>query len=288
MQKTLKIGNAIGTVDTYGGELISYIHNGKEILWYGDPEHWSGHAPILFPFVSALKNNTVNFFGKERTFSGKHGFARKSEFELYEITDTKAVFKLCQNISTLAFFPYNFDLLVTHEITEEGFTTEYKVVNTDTSNMVFCIGGHPGFFLDGSLEDYKIKFEKPESSSLTYTDANSLSDPSYLCDFKFEGTEYLPKYSDFDRDAFLAENLNSKKIKLVRKDNGHGVEFDFTGFPVLAVWTPPKKNSPFICLEPWHGMPAYVNETGNFEDKPYVITLEPEKSFTVGYSVKVI
>ena len=86
MQKILQIGCAKGIADTYGGELISYTNEGKEYIWTGDPAFWNGHAPVLFPFVSALKDWKVKFGGKEYSLTTKHGFARKSEFELVECT----------------------------------------------------------------------------------------------------------------------------------------------------------------------------------------------------------
>ena len=94
MQKTLQIGNAKGIVDTYGGELISYTNDGKEYIWTGDAAYWNGHAPVLFPFVSALKDWKIKFGGEEYSLTTKHGFARKSEFELIDCTDTKATFCL--------------------------------------------------------------------------------------------------------------------------------------------------------------------------------------------------
>lgn len=55
MQETLRIDAAEAIVDTMGGELISYKSNGKEYVWTGDKAYWSGHAPVLFPFVSAIR-----------------------------------------------------------------------------------------------------------------------------------------------------------------------------------------------------------------------------------------
>ncbi|MDD4808354.1 MAG: aldose 1-epimerase family protein, partial [Oscillospiraceae bacterium] len=69
---------------------------------------------------------------------------------------------------------------------------------------------------------------------------------------------------------------------------GKGLEFDFHNFDALGVWSAPNKNAPYVCLDPWCGLPAYHDETGNFEDKPYVKILEPGTSFKVGYSMTVI
>ena len=288
MQKKLICTSAEGIVDTFGGELISYKKDGREYIWHGDPEHWSGHSPVLFPFVSALKNDTVRFAGKEKKWSGKHGFARKSEFELVSLSDTKAVFLLKESDKTLALYPYRFELYVTHEISEEGWKTTYSVSNTDSEPLPFCIGGHTGFEVDRSIEDYKLIFEKDEDCPLYYTDEKSLMDDSYLTGSRITGREFALKYADYDVDALIAKDIKSRRVKLVSKKDGSGVEFDYTGFPVLVLWTPPKKKSPFICLEAWLGLPAYVNESGNFEDKPFAVSLKPGENFSVSYTAKPI
>lgn len=288
MQKTLKIGCAEGIVDTFGGELISYKNGGKEYIWTGDPKYWSGHAPILFPFVSALKDGKVLFDGKSYSMTGKHGFARKSQFELTECTDTKAVFTLVSNDVTKAQYPYDFVLAVAHEISGSGYKTTYSVKNTGNGAMQFCIGGHAGFCVDGSAEDYELKFEKAEDLNLYYTDANSLFSENYKFRKRIESDTFPIVYSDFDVDALIAKDLKSRKVKLVKKSDGTGIEFDFNGFEVLVLWTPPKKQAPFLCLEPWNGLPALTDESGRFEDKPYRIVLPAGSEYSVGYKVSVI
>ena len=288
MQKTLQIGCAKGIVDTYGGELISYQNNGKEYIWTGDPAYWNGHAPVLFPFVSALREWKVKFEGQEYSLTTKHGFARKSEFQLLSCTDTKAIFALDSSEETKKQYPYDFRLLVSHEITEKGYVTSYTVCNTGKRSMQFCIGGHAGYCVDSSAEDYQLIFEKPENLDMYYTDAQSLFSDTYRLDKRIEGNCYNIKYDDFDVDAIILKSPKSKKVKLIKKNDGTGLEFDYTGFENLVLWTPPKKHAPFFCLEPWNGLPAYIDESGNFEDKPGRIVLEPGKKYTVSYSITVL
>jgi galactose mutarotase-like enzyme len=288
MQKTLQLGCAQGIVDTLGGELISYKNNGREYIWTGDPKYWTGHAPILFPFVSALKDNKVKFGSTICSTTAKHGFARKSQFELTECTDTRAVFTLVSNEVTRAQYPYDFALTIAHEISESGYKTTYTVKNTGNGDMQFCIGGHPGFCVDGSIEDYELKFEKAENADLYYTDENSLFSENYKFSKRMESDTFPLVYSDFDVDALIAKDLRSRKVRLVKKSDGTGVELDFNGFQVLVLWTPPKKQAPFICLEPWNGLPALTNESGNFEDKPYRIVLPAGEEYSVGYQVSVL
>jgi len=289
MQKEIRCGNAVGIVDTLGGEMISYVNSGKEYIWCGDANHWTGHAPVLFPFVSALKENKVRYDGVEYEYNGKHGFARKTEFEVVSIEGNKAVFALKSNETTKKYYPYDFTLTVTHEICECGYKTTYEVTNTDSKPIRFCIGGHPGFAVENSIEDYELVFETEEDCALYYTDKESLFSDSYVYDGNaVKGNKYELRYSDYDVDALIAKDIKSRKVKLVRRDNGKGIEFDYSDFGVLVIWTPPKKNSPFLCLEPWNGLPAYTDESGEFADKPYAITLEAGKTYSASYKVKLV
>jgi len=284
MQKELKCGKAVAIVDTKGGELISYKYDGKDILWIGDGKYWTGHAPCCFPYVSALKEDKVKFEGKEFSMVGKHGIVRKREFEEVNVSDTKAEYVFVSTDETKALYPYDFKLNIIHEISEDGFKTTYKVLNTGDKTMTFCIGGHPGLCTQGSIEDWTLEFEKDEDCALYYTDEKSLFSKRYTIDRKLSKVFPL-KYEDYDKDAIIATDINSRVVKLTNKD-GHGMVFDYSGFNVLVLWTPPKAEAPFIALEPWNGLPADVDEDGNFENKPYAITLEAGKEYTVGYSIK--
>ena len=58
--------------------------------------------------------------------------------------------------------------------------------------------------------------------------------------------------------------------------------------PVLAIWTMPEKNAPYVCIEPWQGSPAFANETGRFEDKPWCVKLPAGESYECGYKMEIL
>ena len=287
MRKTIRSGNAEATVDTLGGELVSYRLDGKEYVWNGASEYWEGHAPMMFPFVSALKEQKVRYDGKEYGYSGKHGFARKNEFELVSADGSEAVLRLVPNDSIKESYPYEFEVITKHAINEKGYTTEYTVTNTDNKPIQFCIGGHPAFAVDGSIEDYELVFENDENSDLYYTDSLSLFAENYKVGKRISGKKFDLCYDDYDIDCLIAKDLVSRRVKLAKKTDGSGISLDFHGFSVLVIWTPPKKKAPFLCLEPCNGIAAYTDETGNFEDKPYRKVLLPGEKYTVSYTVAV-
>ena len=294
MNTELKTTRAVAVGSTLGGELISYKRNGQEYVWEGLPEYWASHAPVLFPTVGSTIDDSVKFEGKTYPLK-KHGFARKQEFRLLEADSDRLVYELYDNAASHEVYPYKFRLLLEHKISDEGFSTTYTVENIDSKNIVFCIGGHAGFkcpLHDGEkFSDYKLIFSEVENEDVIYTTnyGGGYIDASLPVTDKLKNTnEWELNYADFDVDVLLAKKLKSRQVKLVNKNTGKGIDFDFTGFNALGVWTPPKKQAPFVCLEPWNGLPAHLGESGNFEDKPYAITLEPGKKYSVGYKVTVI
>ena len=113
-----------------------------------------------------------------------------------------------------------------------------------------------------------------------------------------DGTEPVPfesdrctlplKHSDYDRlDTYVLCGLNSRAVELIHRDTRKGLRFSFD-MPVLAIWSMPGKNAPYVCIEPWHGSPAYANETGRFEDKPYHVAIQPGETFTCGYRMEIV
>lgn len=294
MDSQIKTARASAVCSTYGGELKSFTLDGKEYIWNGDPAYWSSHSPVLFPTVCATYEESVKFEGVAYPLK-KHGFARKREFTLLEATSDKLVYQLSDDAETKKLYPYSFRLLITHKITDEGFSTEFRVVNTDNKPIWFTIGGHPGFRVpmnEGEkFTDYKIVFEKVENEDVIYTTSygGGYIDPSFAPVDKLRNTnEWYLDHKDHDVDVLITPKLKSRKVKLVHKDTGKGVELDFNGFNALGVWTPPGKNAPFVCLEPWNGLPAELGESGNFEDKPYAVKLPVGAEYAVEYKVKVL
>ncbi|MBQ2701146.1 MAG: aldose 1-epimerase family protein [Clostridia bacterium] len=290
---TLKSGNAVATVQTLGGELISFKDKkGQERLWHGDPAVWPGHAPVLFPVIGSLKDNQTIIDGKAYTLQ-KHGFAKRMTFKVGKRGDDFVEMLLEANAETRNEFPFDFALHITHTITEDGFTTVYLVENRSEKIMPFCIGGHPGIRCPmeegAAFEDYQLVFPTAEEAE------NALAPNGYL----ITGTQKLDclledrilplKYELFDaHDALILSHLKSREVKLVHKTTGKGISFSFPKFPVLGIWTMPFKRGKYLCLEPWQGMPGCVGETGKLEDKPYSVKLQPGRAYKTWYELAFI
>ena len=219
----------------------------------------------------------------------KHGIVRREHFKTVELAPDFVVFEQKWSDTTLENFPYRYTLRVAHRLGERGFETTYTV--SAEEDMVFCIGGHPAFNCPlpdgGGFEDYQLRFHNANGAVMSITN-NGYMDPSLPKLDRIKDNVLKLKYSDFDRDAMIIEKLPLNKVDLVSEKNGHGIRFRFRGFDALGIWTPTGKRAPFLCLEPWCGLPASVDESGDAVDKKYAKTLKAGEFFTVGYSIEVI
>ena len=289
MELELTRGGRTARVSAQGGELVSYRdENGLEYIWTGDAAYWSGRNPLLFPIVGGLKGGKVRIEGNEVAMN-RHGFARNSTFTVAGQGADWAELELRDSPETLAVYPYPFRLVVRQQLTDTGFTTSVTVTNTGDNPMPFCLGAHTGFRCPleagEAFSDYEVRFEEKEACPTLVPDANGL-DPARIrpC---LENADVLPlEYRYFDEmDTLIFRGLKSRWVELRSKKTGRGVRMTFPGFPVLALWSAPGKAAPYLCIEPWHGVPAVAGEGPELADKAFCITLSPGESRTLGYQV---
>ena len=285
----LKRGRRTAQVDTHGGELVSYRdETGLEYIWTGDPAYWTGRNPLLFPIVGGLREDKIRI--GDGTFSmARHGFARRSEFTVKARGEDWAELELTENEATLALYPFPFRLTVRQQLTDGGFTTAATVTNTGDRPMPFCLGAHTGFrcpLEEGEgFTDYEVKFNQKETCPTLVPENGTLDRPrTRPC---LEDSDVLPlTYAYFDEmDTLIFQGLQSQQVELRSKKSGKGVRMSFPGFPVLALWSTPGKAAPYLCIEPWHGLPPVAGEGPQLTDKAFCITLSPGQSHTLRYQV---
>ena len=271
-----------------GGELISIKKDGKEYLHDGK-EFWNRHAPILFPIVGMIKDNKTSILGK--TYEMKqHGFARDMEFEEVLKSENEVKYYLKYNEETLKRYPFKFELNIIYKIDnlENSISTIYEVKNIDDKEIIFGLGAHPAFKCDYSSENYYLKFEEEHEDENIKIEqlTDGLINNKEIDTKNFIKNNIIELKKDiFDKDAIIMTNIKSNKLKLInKKEDKEILEFDFTGFPYLAIWS--KKGAPFVCIEPWFNTADKIDSNGIFEEKEDLIELKPEKIFRCEYKVK--
>ena len=95
------------TFSPLGGELRSIINknNGKEYLWQGNPEYWTGRSPNLFPIVGRVKEGKYKAGNSVYSIKSPHGFVRISELQTREKTDQTIVFGISSSKETRESYP---------------------------------------------------------------------------------------------------------------------------------------------------------------------------------------
>ena len=272
MAEQLTISNSVITaiISTKGAELKSVVKDGEQIIWEGNPDIWSGQAPLLFPICGGLKDDKYIFEGKEYALQ-KHGYARVSEFEVESAEQASATFILRSNEETKKQFPFDYELRVTYTLVDNKIEVRYSVKNTGNGDMYFSIGAHEGYACPEGIEEYSLVFDENENFTCNILDGNLLEYNTYSVG---EGKELPLKYEFFNIDALTYLNLKSRGVNLVHRQSGKHLRVEFEGFDYLFVWTKPKAFANYICIEPWCGIPDFVDSDYEITKKRGIVKLE--------------
>ncbi|MEK3674715.1 aldose 1-epimerase family protein [Paenibacillus sp. FSL R10-2771] len=278
MNTLLRSGTAEAVISSLGAELISFRRTDTETeyMWSGDAAYWTGRSPVLFPIIGAAIQGEIKADGQAYKIAN-HGFARRSEFTLQEASDTQAIFRLSHSESTLAVYPYKFNLFLTYILSGSTLEISYRVENSDEQEIIFQLGTHPAFNCpiagEGSFADYYLEFEQKETLDRLFLNStgqliNGQTDPL------LQEENILPlNHEMFEHDALVFKNVSSQSVALKSKLSAKSVSVAYHNFPDLGIWQP--KNAPFLCIEPWHGVADSEDFTGDIRDKAGAISLPP-------------
>ena len=122
---TIKRGGLTAAIDSMGAQLTSLALNGNEYLWQGDPAFWGKHAPILFPIVGSLRNNTAASAAGTCEMP-RHGLARIVEHKLVEVSKggSSVTYEITDTPESLNAFPFHFQLNMTYALTGDATLTQ--------------------------------------------------------------------------------------------------------------------------------------------------------------------
>ncbi len=271
-------------IDTKGAELraVEDVRNGKSYLWNGDSAYWGRVSPVLFPLVG-------NYFEQESVYGnrtyhlGQHGFARDTEFEVLSQSDEKIVFRMTSSETTLAVYPFAFALEIGYVLDGRDLQVLWTVKNADDKEMYFSIGAHPAFSCD--LNTAILRFDTDEDLEIEYlnTDTGCLGD---RCETVPLTDRALPLSAKlFDDDALILEENQTKEITLLDGGQNPLVKVSFDA-PVVGIWSPAKKNAPFVCIEPWYGRSDRDGFDKKLENREYGNRLAVGEAFNASYTIR--
>lgn len=292
MQYSLENEQLKVTVFSRGAELrsIRKKETGAEYLWNGDARYWGWTSPVLFPFVGAVRDRKYRYQGK--TYDMKqHGFAREQEFALLSQKPDEIWFACSDTEETRKVYPFAFCLKLGYRLRENRVEVLWQVTNTGEEPMFFSIGAHPAFLCppkaEGKQSDCCIGFET-EKDQILYKridlSCNLIAPEEYALPLK-DGL-YRIEENCFDLDALIVEGDQTKKVWLAGPDGKPYVSVAFDA-PLFGLWSPAKKNAPFVCIEPWYGRSDGTDFYGSLEERAYSNTAKPQETFARSYEISI-
>ena len=91
----------------------------------------------------------------------------------------------------------------------------------------------------------------------------------------------------FDNDALFFET-EIDKVKLKSSKSKNYIEVAYKDMTCLGLWHKPKAEAPYICIEPWHGIPSTDGVVDDLKNKEQMINLAPNKKYSNTYTIKVV
>lgn len=276
-------------VSPHGAELCSIISHGKEYLWQADPKFWKRHSPVLFPIVGSVWENVYHNQDSSYQLS-QHGFARDRTFELIIDKPDEVRYRLVSDSETKKLYPFDFCLEIGYRVNDNHIEVIWEVKNSDDKEIHFQIGAHPAFYYpeyhEATSERGYFGFEGDDDLKYIMISEKGCAAPEK--EYKLDLSDNLMALDihSFDKDALIFENGQIKKVTLYNNNKQPYLSLDFTA-PVLGLWSPPTKNAPFVCIEPWYGRCDRAHYSGEFKDKEWMQHLNPGEKFNGGYTITI-
>lgn len=264
------------TIASKGAEVISVVDksSGKELWWNGDPAFWAGHSPILFPACGGLWNGEYRYLGQTYKMP-KHGFVRTMEFTPSGGGESGSIsFSVRETGETMEFYPFAFTLTVTYTLEGRTLACRASVANPSSDEVLhYQIGGHPAVALpdygrDVDMAGY-LQVEAGESLSVVRAGEQGC----------FGGERYDVPHTEnglipiseatFSNEALIFDKCQVKEVRVLRTDGKTCLCRITHGAPVVLVWQMTGMLCPYVCVEPWFGMPDRIGYSVDLDIRPY-------------------
>ena len=261
-----------------GAEIVSVKNAaGYEYIWQADPAFWAKHCPVLFPVCGRLRNFEYTYRGKWYKM-GNHGFAQRKIFTAKQEGDS-ALFVLREDEETLAEYPFRFELRIRYTLEGDTLHADVSVFNPDGQPLYCNFGSHEAYAAQ-NFSEWAVRFEKEEDLVLSEQAGGYLSGEKIPYAQK---VRTLPlSHEMFENDSLLFDGLRSRRITLLHGEK-EVVTVDFAPFDHLLLWTKP--GAPYLCIEPWNGLPDFADSDGDLSRKAGILCVGAGQEIKMRHSI---
>ncbi|CAN5385515.1 aldose 1-epimerase family protein [soil metagenome] len=286
----IEIGNGAlsAVINPFGAELTHLRDaDGRELMTDADPAFWTGHAPILFPVIGRVHGDVIRIGGVEYPMP-KHGFARRSSFQIATASIDRATFRLTDSPDTRKAYPFAFALEIEFAIAGATLSIDARLNNPGSAPLPASFGFHPAFAwplpYGAPRAGHRIVFDREEPGTLRVLTSDGLIAPGSRAS-PLAGRALALADDLFDDDALIWAPVESDSVRYGPADGAH-LDIAFPRMPMLGIWTKPGAH--YICVEPWHGIADPEDYAGEYRDKPGVVEIPPGETRTFTMSVTLV
>lgn len=277
-------GTLSAEVKADGAELCSLRDaSGAEVLWQAGPI-WPRHAPVLFPIVGRLKDDTLRHEGRAHRLT-QHGFARDKRFAWLNRSATACRLVLHEDAETRAAYPFAFRLEIAYALDDDAIEQRFTVTNPGRGVLPASLGAHPAFawpLADGVEKTaHALEFAEPEPAPVRRLSDGLLqaqSEPTPIA-----GRTLALEPALFAADAVILPDPASRSARYTAPD-APAIEVAWQGFRQLGLWS--RAQGDFLCIEPWHGTASPADFDGEFRDKPGLMLIPPGEHRTLSIRIR--
>ena len=276
-------------ISDFGAELqsIKSLADSCEYLWQGDEKYWGDRAPVLFPVCGRFWGGTYTYRGKEYAM-GSHGFAAHFPYEVSQKSETSITLTLTDNDEIRAMYPFAFALHITYTLEGQTLRADINIENRGDEQMPAAFGAHPGFNVpfDGkaAFESFCIRFgDRCDPNQMLITPDGFLGGRQFALHLK-DNALFL-NHELFVSDGIFMNRM-ADSLVLESAEDAHKVKMTYKGFPYLGIWQEYGKDTPFICIEPWCGLPSYQGEQDDLDARGDMFRLNAGESKQLCYTME--
>ena len=163
--------------------------------------------------------------------------------------------------------------------------------NPSEGDIWFQIGAHPAFF----YPDYDPEksgrgsfiFDKTEGLECIRIKEKGCVDAETKWPLAMPEGRLKLERDTFDAiDTIMLQDSQIRRVDMFREDGTPWLSLSFEA-PVVGIWSPPGKNAPFICIEPWYGRCDSAGYEGEYRDKDWMNKLTPGEKFRSVYTIEI-
>lgn len=289
---TIQNDRFTATINEVGAELTHLVDQAshRDLIWNNDL--WPKHAPVLFPAIGRSNEDSYLIDG-QRYETPQHGFVSGETFMIVDQTPTAVTLSLKANAATRVYYPFYFELQVTFTLVATGLNLTFSVQNHGQQDLSYSLGSHPAF---------NVPFEAGEA----FTDYELVLDPAPTDLQQFEivktpnpyrsGKE-LPVTTDkgviklnypmFDAGLIILKAPNLAHLTLQSTKSKHSISLNLDDFDYVTLWTKEGAQAPFLCLEPFNGLPDVAGDLRELATKEGNHHVAVGQSETMAYTITV-